>query len=261
MINFGAQIHRFTNPFAGFNIRYPKMLKASVPRETLSPKVLSTIFANGVAEGHLDTAILPLLGLLTSRRLALLVYLRGSDIRLKDGVWVAQVGNITEVDGTWQRVPNKTDASLSYFVLHGFLEEIGFIDWAIERPGWIFEEPHDHPDPGDYESKVMNRLFKAGGAVGANKEVFHSLRHMAIDANRDTDTRTRDQKLQSGHALGTDEHETYGSKTIKDKAAKIIRDASLPAEIDFGVFLGLDFDELAKPRRSRHSPRRKKVTE
>ena len=58
-----------------------------------------------------------MLAKLTSRRLGLLTYLQGSDIRKRDGVWIAQTNGIVEVEDpetkkrTWQHVPIKTEES------------------------------------------------------------------------------------------------------------------------------------------------------
>lgn len=66
-------------------------------------------------------AILPLLAYTASRRLGLLCYLRGEDIRLKHSVYAAQTEGIVCDKGVWKRVPIKTPGSLSFFVLHNKL--------------------------------------------------------------------------------------------------------------------------------------------
>jgi hypothetical protein len=43
------------------------------------------------------------------------------------------------VNGVWKRVPIKTADSMTFFVLHEKLSEIGFVDWASRQPGFIFE--------------------------------------------------------------------------------------------------------------------------
>jgi integrase len=166
--------------------------------------VLNRLFANGVASGRIDEALIPLILYLTSRRLGLVLYLRGSDIRRKHGQAVAQTSGIVCVNGVWQRVPVKTDESTGSFVLHELLDAIGFIDWAMAREGdWIFPEPHRHSDPSKYASQLLNRRMVAAGAKGASIETVHSLRGDGIDELRDADIQPRAARLQSGHAMGS----------------------------------------------------------
>src|SRR5690606_35641044 len=133
----------YRDPFAGVRLRYPA---TAAPRETaepLSSTKISDIFAAGVQGGILDEAMLPLLGHLTGRRLGLLVHLKGNDVREKyPGVWVAQTSGITlGKDGVWRRVPIKTNATTTFFILHDFLREIGFIDWAVRQgDNFLFRE-------------------------------------------------------------------------------------------------------------------------
>src|SRR5690606_35550614 len=69
------------------------------------------------------------------RRLGLLDRLKGNDIGEKyPSVFVAQTRGIAlSQSGRWSRVPIKTDQSTTFFVLHDFLREIGFVEWAIAQ--------------------------------------------------------------------------------------------------------------------------------
>jgi hypothetical protein len=191
---------------------------------------------------------------LTSRRLGLLAYLQGSDIREKHGVWIAQTDGIVEVvNGTtgkkeWQRVPIKTSESMTFYVLHNYLDEIGFITWMRSRSGFIFEAAHEHPDPSKYMSKTMQNILKRCGAKGG--EVFHSLRGDAIDEMRDADVEGRARRLQSGHELG-DVHDKYGFRALTAKQCQYLANLPLQEGINWDVFKGLDFDAMAKRRRTR----------
>lgn len=98
-------------------------------------RLLNKIFSNGVASGLLDQAMLPLLAYLTSRRIGLLTHLCGDDLRKKDGVWIAQTSGIKKEGDVWVRVPIKTEEPMTSFVLHNFLDEIGFAEWARAREG------------------------------------------------------------------------------------------------------------------------------
>ena len=250
MMRWGLLSHAYADPFAGVRLRYPKTLAPSAAREGLPNDVINRVFAAGVKSGYLDLAILPVLALLTSRRLALLLYLRGSDIRKKDGVWIAQTsGLIVQDDAPVELVPFKTRESTSYFVLHEFFEKIGFIEWARKRPGFIFEAAHIPKDPAAAASKNLNRLLVKCGAVGDNKEVFHCFRHAAIDANRDSALKPRSIRLQAGHEIGGDPHEGYGRKELQPTDRELLATMLLPGDIDWTVFRKLDFDKLAKKRR------------
>ena len=250
MMRFGMQNHRYYDPFANANIIWPKTLSASVPREGVDRAVLNRAFAKGVASGRLDEAILPLLAALTTRRLALLLFIKGEDIRHKHGVYIAQVSDMAQINGRWTRVPIKTNESKSFFVLHNFLDEIGFIAWARARQGFLFEEAHRHTDPAKYMSKVMNRLLQRSGAAGRNSEVFHSLRGDGIQLMRDDEVQPRTVRMQAGHELG-DTHNRYGSKSLQEQDCVRLATLPLPKGIDWSVFKGLDFDVLAAKRRTR----------
>ncbi len=131
VLAYGERHLDFKNHIRGARIDYPETAKPTMPSEPLASHKISQLLRTAVGTGELDYIMLPLLGLLTGRRLALLVYLRGSDIREKyKGVWVAQTPGIILVGKVWKRVPYKTDASITYFVLHQFLVEIGFVEWA-----------------------------------------------------------------------------------------------------------------------------------
>ncbi|TBY83000.1 MULTISPECIES: hypothetical protein [Rhizobium] len=218
----------------------------------LSNKKVELLLKTGVQSGLLDNAMLPLLGLLTGRRLGLLVHLQGIDFREKfEGVWVAQTGGIVYGDGIWRRVPYKTNASVSFFVLHNFLVEIGFPQWAKEQGGeFIFKELNRLADPSKSASSYMARLFERAGIKEVRQEVYHSLRSGFISASGDKGIETRDRKLQAGHELGADEHELYGFKTLTETKARQIAYMQLP-DIDLSPYLGLDFDKLARAERTR----------
>jgi hypothetical protein len=247
MMRYGMMDFRYRDPFADAKIRWPQMLVAPLPREGISVDVLNRIFRASVASGPLHEVMLPPLSTLTSRRLGLLTFLRGSDIREKHGVFIAQTGGIVLENGRWRRIPAKTDETRVFYVLHDFLSEIGFVDWARRQDGWVFAAAHEHADPSKYVSKVMNRLMQRCGATGG-AEVFHSLRGDAIDAMRGANVQPRAARLQAGHELG-DVHERYGFRALSAAECKRLARLPLPKGIDWSVFKGLDFDALAARRR------------
>jgi hypothetical protein len=246
-------------PFQLDDIRlvYPKISPPKRQRMAPDYELLNRIFAMGVASGELTKAMLPLTGFVTGRRIGLLSFLRGEDIRQYHGVWIAIPPNVVTVDGAVRIVPYKTQESLSVFVLHNLLAEIGFIDWARRRDGFIFASLHEGVvNPADTAQKRMGRLFRAAGANPSLLETFHSLRTAKINFDRDLKIDPRTTRLQVGHEL-LDVHEGYGGSLRRSELHEIAN-APLPIEIDFTVFRGLDFDAMEANRPSRGRPKRAK---
>jgi integrase len=248
---FGAKKHSLTSSIAGARYEYSKTNRRPIATEPLSASKITTMLAAGLEGGLLDEAMLPLLALLTGRRIGLLVHLKGRDFRRKfDDVWVAQTAEIVYVDGFWKRVPIKGEASMSYFVIHEFLVEIGFVEWAVSRgDDFIFSELMRLKDPAKSASSYMGRLMRRTGVKEAKGEVFHSFRAGYISHTRKEKISERDSKLQVGHALGDDEHELYGFKNLTEDMA--IEFAALPLnpKIDLSGYRGLDFNKLAAAKR------------
>jgi hypothetical protein len=254
MMRHGLMDHRYRDPFAGAKITYPQTLRSSKPREGLSLDVINQVFRNGVTSGLLDVAMLPPLSKLTSRRLGLLTYLQGSDIRQKHGVWIAQTDGIVEVkneetgETEWRRVPIKTEESMAFYVLHKYFDDIGFIEWMRAQNGFVFAAAHEHPNPSKYMSKTMQNHMRRNGAKGG--EVFHSLRGDAIDDIRATPVKDRSRRLQAGHEL-SDVHDKYGFRAISADECQRLANRPLPEGIEWSVFKGLDFAAMAARRRTR----------
>lgn len=61
----------------------------------------------------------------------------------------------------------------------------------------------------------------------------------------------RIRRLQFGHTVGGDEHESCGQRAISEKGARQLPLLPLNPEVDFTMFWGLDFDAMAKRRRTR----------
>jgi hypothetical protein len=262
MMRYGMPDHHYRDPFAGAQITYPETLAPPRPREGVSAEVTNRVFKVGVASGLLDEAMLPPLAKLTSRRLGLLTHLQGGDIRQKHGVWIAQTDGIVEVEinvegengetrkaTAWRRVPLKTSESMTFYVLHNFFVEIGFVDWMRVQRGFVFAAAHEHADPSKYMSKVLQNHMARCGAAGG--EVFHSLRGDAIDGMRDADVQNRTRRLQAGHELG-DEHDKYGFRALSAAECQRLANLPLPEDIDWSVFKNkLDFEAMAGRRRAR----------
>ncbi|UIK05389.1 hypothetical protein [Neorhizobium galegae] len=256
----------FTDPFAGARLTFPKTAASPRKATPIGTSKMNALFREGVESGLMEDIMLPLLGHLTSRRLGLLIHLRGTHIREQfPDVWVGQVTRLSNVNGSWTTVPVKTQDSERYFVLHGFLNEIGFIDWATRQgSNFLFPNIMKLVDPSKSGSSYMQRLFKRAGIKGKSgeesfgrREVFHSLRSGNIQDMRDSGVDPRDRRVQAGHSTGSDEHDLYGFDVATEKEARKLKILPLDPEIDYSIFRGLDFDEIAKNGRVAGPPKRK----
>lgn len=251
IISSGATAYEYRSLLAGVSVDVPDTAMPSKSVSPLSAQKIGNIFNAGIQGGYIDTVMLPLLGHLTGRRIGLLTYLQGSDIQEKfPGVFVANVDGIVSNNGVWTRVPYKAEASLQYFILHDLLRQIGFIDWALGQGSqFLFPTLMGLADPAKSASSYMQRLFIKAGVEPGRKEVFHSLRAGFIDEMREQDVDQRTSRLQSGHEVGHDIHELYGTRSISEKKARQLSVMPLNPEIDYSSFEGLDFEALSKRRR------------
>jgi hypothetical protein len=152
----------------------------------------------------------------------------------------------------WQRVPIKNSGSMTFYVLHNFLAEIGFVAWAkAQGDNFIFPELVRLEDPSKSASSYMGRLMKKAGAKDAKGEVFHSLRGGYIAEAGDQKIEKRDRMIQVGHSLGDEEHDLYGFKSLTENKAEMLATLLLNPKIDFSMFRGLDFDKLAAKKRTK----------
>ncbi|WP_281977898.1 hypothetical protein [Pseudorhizobium flavum] len=250
-IKYGVSHYAYDYPLTGMTLHYPEIARRAQPAQPLSFAKISRVLATGVSSGLMEEAMLPLLGLLTGRRLGLLLHMRGSDIREKfSGVWVVHTESVRCVDGVWIREPHKTDASLTFFVLHKFFSEIGFVEWAVAQgDSPLFPNLTRLEDPSKSGSQYMGRLFARAGIEQNRQEVFHSLRGGFIEEARDQAVDPRSRKLQAGHELGADEHELYGFRTLTELQARGLADMRLNPEIDFTMYRGIDFSRMAQAQR------------
>jgi len=160
--------------------------RAKATNRALSSGQKNGIFRIGVASALLDEALLPLRGDLTGRRLGLLVYLHGSDIREKySGVRHSDERHCPVGERSVAPRAIKTNQSTTLFVLHDFLKEIGFVDWArAQGQAFLFPELTRLVDPSKSGSSYMQRLFRKAGVSGNGRGVFHSLRGGHLDFMR-----------------------------------------------------------------------------
>lgn len=259
MIHTATGLHRLRDPFQGFRVRWPDNAKPSVKRESIDYETLNCVFRLGVDSGYLDDAMLGPLCLLSTRRIGLLPWIRGSDFGIKHGVDIIRVNGIVfdKKDGIYRRVPYKTDESLRFFVLHSAFRKWGFVDWATEQgDNFLFRRLQDCKDPSDTASDRINKLLKKGGAAGMNIEVGQSLRHGGKDMLIEEDVDTQTTRLQMGHRA-SDPHAGYGMRAeLRRKQCQELANFELPKEIDWSMFEGLDFEAMASRPRKVGRPKR-----
>lgn len=251
-LNSGQVKHDY-RPIANAKLVYPDLARSTVHTEPLGSAKIQKLFEAGVASRLFENAFLPLLGFLTGRRLGLLVHLKGDDFREKfKDVWVAQTTGIVQMNGRWTRLRIKTNASTSFFVLHNFLSEIGFVHWELEQGDqFLFSNLIKLQDPSKSASSYMARLFEEAGIKESRGEVFHSLRSGYIADAGDQDIEKRDRQMQVGHEIGDDEHDKYGFRTLTERKARTLANLPLNPDIDLSMFRGLDFEKFAKAKRTR----------
>jgi len=235
----------------------PRSVSKPAQKFLASHGSLNSVFRKGVESGDLGDAMLPLLAYLTGRRLGLLTFLRSDQIIEYEGSWVVTVTSHAYADGRSVRVPVKTSESMACYVLHNFLNEIGFISWARQQSGFVFASLQKSVDPARVASKRMGRLFNSAGIDRKVFQTFHGLRHLKIAEFRDLGLDTRTIRLQVGHELES-VHDKYGGKMLRRQEIHEISHLPLPDDVDWEIFKRLNFDLLAasKPIKGRPPFRR-----
>lgn len=116
--------HDIANPFS--SVRLHKRKTGGKRYKPLRIPIVNKAIELGAAEGIVP-AVLPLLALLTSRRLAMLVHLNADWLSRVDGHWVCHPTDYVEIDGRTHRARAKTDHSLLPFVIHDQLVAMGMV--------------------------------------------------------------------------------------------------------------------------------------
>lgn len=244
-------------PFPLENVVTPLPKDVRKPKVRLTPdaEALDRVFRAGLETGSLVEAMMPLLGYLTGRRIGLLTYLQREDIHRYHGSWVIKPRDTVVKDGQVERVPIKTSESREPFVLHDFLDDIGFIAWAQRGSGFLFKSLHAALDPADTASKRMARLFRSAGVDPDVFKMFHGLRHAHIDRGRELKLEPRIARKQVGHET-SDVHEGYGVQGMNRTETRTVASIPLLEDLDLSMFHGLDFEALAAVRPKRGRPRK-----
>lgn len=231
-----------SNPFAGAKLIFPKIFAAPKRRRAPSGEKIADAFRLGVATGELHKAMILPLGYFTGRRIGLLTRLEGPRIsRIGDYVVARISQHHRDDDGALDVNGFKTDESLDGFILHEFFDRIGFVDWAMKQPGFIFDRMNRCADPEDAMQKAANRLLRDAGTGGS----YHGFRGLCITAMRKAGVTEYSRRVQSGHAP-IDEHEEYGDLVVDPADVPVLTTLPFPKDFDIGMFMDLDFDAMAR---------------
>ncbi|WP_224408395.1 DUF6538 domain-containing protein [Afifella sp. IM 167] len=247
--------HESVRPLEKAQLTLPRTLRRPTRREGIEVEHLNLWLAAAAACPRPDDRWLPLLGLLTGARLAELVYLQGQDFRRVGEHWTVDLRtDLTSDNGDPVERQIKTQAGRRVFALHKTLDELGFVEWARRRDGFIFDLLHRAKWPAHTASKRMLRQMKEVGIHLPQAGVFHSLRHTTKawlrEEGRPLGTDKRMENLQVGHALsGIDDH--YGWQSLRRKEVERLATLPLLEGLDLSPYRGQvqDADEEPKPRR------------
>ena len=213
IIRFIEQDGTLCDPLQNKPLEYPSHFPRSKPAEPISGAKMQAIVRGGLKERSLALAMLPLVAFLTTRRLGAIVPLRGTDIYVKyeaisDGERDVYVAGFDDPEDR-KHLHLKTEASRCHYVLHSFLEDIGFLRFAQSMGDTpIFSRFQHAADPNSLASKRINALLKKHGC--SKREVFHSTRGDGISFHRAAIRVEQAVIHQSGHAP-RDEHDRYGT--------------------------------------------------
>jgi integrase len=244
ILKHAAREARLLYPIPELRLILPKIFKAPRKRKAPGMEKMNEVFRLAVERGSLELVVLLWLGMTTGRRIGLLAYLRGCDFRRVGEHVIMQVPEQIadpETRGV-ERVPNKTEDSRAGFVMHRTVLNSGFCEFAMQMGDeFLFLSRHECVDPADAAQKAINDLLREAEAGGT----FHGLRHWHITQMREAGVSEYAQKVQTGHTRG-DEHMEYGELPFSPADAALLRDLAMPAEIDFGPLMRLDFSALRR---------------
>ena len=214
-------------------LRYPKKTIRDTNKDQVSRRTLTAVFNKGLESGRLADAMLPLFGLLATRRLGLLTHLMGTDITSQFGdaenpIHTVKCRSVVTLNGKKVIRPLKTSDAEKTFTLHALLSKIGFTDWMLERNDkYVFEALHLYEDPSRSVSKRMSRLFESSGALAG--ESFKSLRDLSIDMYDDNVKKSgRAVRQMSGHAAKDVHDKSYGVTGLTEDRAIELTNINLP---------------------------------
>jgi integrase len=244
ILNHAARDAGLPLPIPQPQLILPKILKSAKKRKAPSMAKMNDALGSAIESGSLEPVALPWLGMISGRRIGLLAFLRGSDFRKVGEHIVVYVPehSVDAATGAVERVPNKNEYSRAGFIMHRTLIDSGFCEFAMGLGDeFLFRSRLECEDPADAAQKAINRLFKRTKTDGT----FHGFRHWHITQMRAVGVSEYAQHVQSGHSL-KGEHMDYGDLPFSPADAALLRDLAMPAEIDFGPLMRLDFSALRR---------------
>lgn len=236
-----------------YKITMPRNTRKSITREGLPVSSLNIWMKSAASLYPRDEykKFMPLVALLTGMRQGELVWLQPKDIVEIDGHTVIDLRLPLIIGGKEVGRNLKTETSPRLVALHPFLKEVGFLDFAKSRRGWIFGEYHRRAkDPSDAAQKRLGNWMRTMGIHVEHKHVFHSLRHNAKHWIRDGIGGDKSKLIsdkQCGHAPSS-VGDGYGFPVLQANEIKQIKALPLPEGVDFSGFLA---SANAKTRRGR----------
>ena len=182
--------------------------------------------------------LLPVVGLLTARRIGLFTFLNCDWLEKVEGHYIVRPTESVVLPGRTARTPIKTDESMVPFVLHDELVRLGVVELMEER-GFLFAEAMSADDPAAALSKRGNLLLKRAGAKGrAHGQTVHGIRARGITHYRAHVPQA--VRLQAGHAAA-DEHEGYDWAEIEPELIPTVATVPLPSGVDLSLLYSADF--------------------
>jgi integrase len=219
------------------SITMPRSAAPSVDREGLRPDKLNpwlvAAASRPLSEPH--SRWLPLVGLMTGMRLGELVFLQGGDLVKVEDNLVIDLRRPIIINGRERRRPLKTKTSRRLVAVHQLLHDVGFVEWAMRKEGWLFDAFHTAKDPADAAQKRMAYWMKELGIHSWQSGVFHSLRHNTKAWLR-IHIGDRNADLQCGHAP-TGVGANYGFRILEPEEVQQIMQVPLPRGVDFSPYL------------------------
>lgn len=242
IVSVAASNAKVPDPFAGARLFYPSIFAEPKRRKAPAIAKVAKAFHLGLESGELHKALILPLGFWTGRRIGLLTRLQGPNIRRVGDYVVASLDqHFRGEDGALENNGYKTAASLDGFIMHRFFDEIGFVDWAMKQPGFIFERMNQCDDPEDAMQKAANKLLKEAETGGS----YHGFRAQCITRMREVGITEYSRRVQAGHS-SRDSHEDYGDLVVDPIDAPLLANMPLPDGFDPSIFMALDFDTLAR---------------
>ena len=235
-----ADTHDLDDPFAGVRTAPSRKKRPKQSYRPLPIPIVNAAVRNGAASGKLVAAVMPALGLLTTRRVAVLTFLHVDWLERSGEHWICRPNPLVKIEGKDVDLRHKNGFSLLPFAIHDELVRCGIVA-HMQKHGYLFEPALRGRSPEAAISKRMGNLLKKAGAKGRDKgEVFHSLRANGIALYRQ---HVPDLvRNQSGHAP-KDDHEGYDFGALTD-VEHVERAATvpLPSGLDLSALGGFDLD-------------------